>query len=344
MNLSPFVDNLRGKNSDLLGMFSRSRWFLFPYARLALWRLLKTIFSSGKRRIYLPGFICRGLLSAIAQSGNEAVFYEVDEHLNPILDFSVSASAIVAVNYFGFPQPLSPFLEYSRKQGALLIEDNAHGFGSKSKTDEFLGTRGDFGLFSFRKTFAFPSGGGLLINNPSYFSKRFFSSGAALKEKDLFFLVKRILRRFLRASGDWLGIGFLRLRRYLRVLQTGFPLPQSNAESECELPEDRMLSPFFKPSRVTIDLGKESRRRRESFRRVKMLSSSFCIKPLYENLEPGTVPYCFPFQASGTEAERFEQFLFTEGFFVLPWPDLPERVAKSCPAFYSQIFMVPFLW
>ena len=69
------------------------------------------------------------------------------------------------IDYFGFSQDSRPFEEYKKKYISIIIEDNAHGFLSKDKHGVLLGTRGDIGLLSNRKTIFLPNGGALLVNN-----------------------------------------------------------------------------------------------------------------------------------------------------------------------------------
>mgnify|MGYP003896109965 FL=1 len=72
---------------------------------------------------------------------------------------------MLAVNYFGFAQDLSPFREYCSTTGATLIEDNAHGFLSKDSAGNLLGTRADLGITSIRKTFRLVNGAALYVSS-----------------------------------------------------------------------------------------------------------------------------------------------------------------------------------
>ncbi|MBV5336924.1 MAG: DegT/DnrJ/EryC1/StrS aminotransferase family protein, partial [Deltaproteobacteria bacterium] len=97
--------------------------------------------------------------------GATAVYYPVDVKLQPAIDPVdwPCADAVVAVDYFGFAQPLAPFEKYCAKTGARLIEDNAHGFLSCDESGQWLGSRGEIGLFSLRKTFLMVNGAALAV-------------------------------------------------------------------------------------------------------------------------------------------------------------------------------------
>ena len=114
--------------------------------------LLYTGIKSGDT-VLLPEFICRDLLSAVAEVGAKSVFYQVDQTLKPVhLDSTLRPKVIIAVNYFGFAQDLKVFREFADNTGAIVIEDNAHGFLSRDKNNNLLGQRTKFGITCFRKT------------------------------------------------------------------------------------------------------------------------------------------------------------------------------------------------
>jgi hypothetical protein len=72
------------------------------------------------------------------------------------------------------------------------------------------------------------------------------------------------------------------------------------------------------------------------------LAKIFDIKPIYD-LYNGIVPFEFAF-IKNKEYKEFEKLLYLNGFFVLPWPDLPDEVVENCPEFYKDVKVVPFLW
>ena len=123
-------------------------------------------------KILLPSFICRDVLSSINVLEAEAIFYDVDSKLEPLksLKYLPESKAIISVNYFGFPQDLTPFNNYCNRTGSVLIEDNAHGLFSRDKNGHFLGARGDIGIFSLRKTLPLLNGAALVVNNKNFLS------------------------------------------------------------------------------------------------------------------------------------------------------------------------------
>ena len=138
----------------------------FSYGRHAIHAAIETAGIGMGDKVLLPSFICRELLSSINVTGATPIYYNVDESLQLSLpqESLPHAHAILAVNFFGFPQDIAPFRAFCDRTGAILIEDNAHGFLSRDEHGIILGTRGDFGIFSLRKTLPIPNGAALLIN------------------------------------------------------------------------------------------------------------------------------------------------------------------------------------
>ena len=72
--------------------------------------------------------------------------------------------AILMVHYFGQPQDIDKFLNFSKKHQLFLVEDNAHGHGGSFKGKE-LGTFGHIGISCPRKFLDIEDGGLLYLNS-----------------------------------------------------------------------------------------------------------------------------------------------------------------------------------
>ena len=137
----------------------------FSLARHALAAALHAAGIGAGARVLLPEFICRDVLAAVAAVGATPCWYATAADLSPAADQSAwpQAAAVIAVNYFGFAQDLAMFRRYTSRTGAILIEDNAHGFLSRNPDGQWLGCRADIGLFSFRKTVSRLNGAACVI-------------------------------------------------------------------------------------------------------------------------------------------------------------------------------------
>src|SRR6266550_4661429 len=83
----------------------------FSYGRVALAEALKWAGLKKGESVLLPEFICREVAAAVSSAGGISAYYPVGKNLQPSSDLSrfPPARAVVAVNYFGFPQNLNIF-------------------------------------------------------------------------------------------------------------------------------------------------------------------------------------------------------------------------------------------
>lgn len=319
---------------DRLRYFSLGRWALVEALRIAG-------AGPGKKAL-LPGFLCREVVASVRELGAEPIFYEVTANLGLALSHMrlPDACAIMAVDFFGFPQDLAPFKEYCWRTGAVLIEDNAHGLFSKDASGAALGARAALGVFSLRKTLPLPNGAALAVNDaalaPRIPAQLSFSIPAPNRRRYL-----RALAPLLGARGAWACIS---LARRMRGLQNGSQLPPPDPEGEQRIsggPEP--CEELSRPLRA-LDPIEEASRRRKLYAFCEDLLSSSGVTPVFPRLPEGTVPYLYAFRASPEKALIAESRLNAHGLSSLSWPDLPRAVVQEAPRHYHDVRGVHFLW
>ena len=138
-------------------------------ARTALKLGLEALGAKPGQSILLPDYCCDVILHPLAELGLEVISYEVFDDLSPDWDKLNNIDAknvfgIIMVHYFGQPQNIKKFQDYSQAKGVYLIEDNAHGYGGSYK-GKCLGTFGEIGISSPRKILNIPLGGILYLQN-----------------------------------------------------------------------------------------------------------------------------------------------------------------------------------
>ncbi|MBZ0270637.1 DegT/DnrJ/EryC1/StrS family aminotransferase [bacterium] len=140
----------------------------FGYARRAMAAGLAAAGLKAGDGVLLPAYICRDLSDELSRAGFAVRFYRVTTGLRADLDH-VRASidektrALVAVHYFGFAFDLVDLAALALETGLVFVEDNTHGFLG-TQNGKALGTFGDLGVFSFRKTFLIPNGAAAVTN------------------------------------------------------------------------------------------------------------------------------------------------------------------------------------
>ncbi len=156
------------RSSELLRLSdSKTAYRYYAYARQALVEALRLANVLAGDEVLVPALICKDVLSSIHTVGANPVFYQVDKTLAPVsLPHTPLIKAVIAVNYFGFPQDLEIFSEYCHKFSVKLIEDNAHGYLSANVDGVLLGNRAPLGITSIRKTIRIPDGARLHVSDP----------------------------------------------------------------------------------------------------------------------------------------------------------------------------------
>lgn len=315
----------------------------YSLARWALVDALRACDVGPGDRVLLPGLICREVLASVNLLGVTAVFYPVTRQL--CARFSADdigpASAVLAVNYFGFPQDLQMFRHYCERTGAALIEDNAHGFLSRDENGAWLGSRGDAGLFSFRKTIAVSSGGALILRGHRTLPQSAELPRSAPGPQ------YRLKQAFRRLAGP---LGPIRMQktigavRQLRQAITGAAVPPGAPDAETRIPLAPNPGAAISRAIAVAEPELEARRRRGLYELAGRIVEHSGAVPVFSSLPRNVVPYGFPILASQAQATAIAAHVGRHGFLLSQWPDLPAAVAPSAPEHYRQLMVLPFLW
>jgi hypothetical protein len=254
------------------------------------------------------------------------------------------ARAVIAVNYFGFPQELAPFRAYCDRVGAVLIEDNAHGLFSRDGTGAALGTRGAMGIFSLRKTVVLPNGAALLFNS----ADKTWLLPAQVPASDMMpsrtFRVKRLLRRLV----PFAGVGVLRqliwFERRLRKFRYGHEIAPSFPDAERTMPESAAPCRELPETLAGVDVDREISRRRELYLDLERIIRIAGGEPVFDALPEYTSPYGFPFYSPEDRIGQIKTALGRIGLDCHKWPELPDEIGPCAPAHYKSIWLVNFVW
>jgi len=143
--------------------------FLFAYGRTALKAGLRAYNIQRGKKVLIPNYICDAVLEPFFQLGISIQYYSVKENLSPDWqsvkeNLSKETAAILMVHYFGIPQDINSFTQFAHEHNLLLIEDNSHGHGSLYN-NQLVGTFGEIGISSPRKSFPILNGGILFLKN-----------------------------------------------------------------------------------------------------------------------------------------------------------------------------------
>ena len=323
---------------------SNATYRYYAYGRQALVEALGLANVLPGDEVLVPALICKDVLSSIHTVGAKPVFYQVNKSLAPVsLPHASLIKAVIAVNYFGFPQDLEPFFDYCNKFSVKLIEDNAHGYLSANIDGVLLGNRAPLGITSIRKTIRIPDGARLHVSDtqlsevkPTQLPLSDEPLGARYFLQNKFSKVERLTRlpilRWVRA--------IVRLRRFL---STGEFITTSTtlAETEVVVPVGPRHSSMKKIQE--LDEQDEAKRRTELYSRVSSALDKSKITPVHGRLPENCTPYGFPFFGDSETAKDVQRIVNGFGVEVIRWPDLPEAVLADAPDHYSNLWLVNFL-
>ncbi len=318
------------------------------YYSLARYALIDALRLAGVRpgsRVMLPEYICRDLLAPVHLLGAIPCWYAVTSDFTPAIppaDWPV-ADVVLAVNYFGFPQDLAPFRAYAKLTGAVVIEDNAHGYLSRDQAGQWLGCRTGLGVFSLRKTLRIPDGGVLWLGEA--FAARELPAqvpfdGAGINPVQL---IKARLRG-LPVAGEWAYRLSTALARVLRKWRTGSDVPAADPASEYTLPPSAHPWVGLLPALANSAVSAEIERRRAAYIRCAAAGELVGVVPVFAALPPYCAPYAYAFRGDAVALAGMRRYAACHGFDLVSWPDLPTEIVSRAPAHYFNVFLVNFLW
>jgi len=323
---------------SVLAPYSGTSLTTFSHARHALVEALRRAETPQGAIVLVPGFICRDVLASIHAVGARAVFYAVDPELRPVdLDRHPTAHSVLAVDYFGISQDMDPFFDLRDRDDTIVIEDNAHGLLGRDPDARLLGTRGDFGLLSMRKTFHLPDGAALLDNRPNA------TAGSRECVPGRRTSLRRRVARVDRATGLPLMSGARSLARLTRRAMGRASLPSSGVDDEVRLPDEPRISCAALRALERIDPEREAHRRRQLLTEVGSVLDSLGIESFAHRFGPLAAPYGIPFRATAVDAAKVARLVRRYHVHVMSWPDLPAAVAPDAPDHYRDVWLANFI-
>lgn len=318
------------------------------YYSLARHALIDALRLAGVRqgsKVLLPEYLCRDLLAPLHFLGAVPCWYPVAPDMTPATASSgwPVSEVVLLVNYFGFPQNLAPFLAYAERTGAVVIEDNAHGYLSRDQAGRWLGCRTGLGMFSFRKTLRIPDGGALWVGAEYAASElpeqaAFDRTGVNPAQ-----LTKARLRN-LPIVGELAYRLSTGLARALRKWRTGSAIPATDQSSEQTLPAG--VEPWIGllPALASCAVTEEIERRRSAYVHCSAVGAQVGALPVFAVLPPYCVPYAYAFRGDASALVSMQDHAARHGFDMVNWPDLPTEIVGKAPVQYRNVFLVNFLW
>lgn len=307
----------------------------YGYARVALVQGMRLMGYEPGDAILFPEYICREVTDYVTEAGFEVRYYRIHRDLSADIphirsQLSPRTKAILAVHYFGFPQPLSDIQRVCRKHGVCLIEDNAHGFLGSSGGNP-LGVTGDIGILSMRKTLFTPDGAALIVNAAELKAREF--EGPRIDEPPRivcwYWGLEAVLKAFaVRVPGA--GRLVRAAKRVVRRVGQAFPNPTPAKAQAGEFGHSISARSWSLLRRA--DFQDIARRRRANYQRLReWLWDVAACQAVFPNLPDGICPQAFPILVE--DGASVIAALRSRGIRADYWPDLPEEVYSNRGAY-----------
>ena len=317
----------------------------YSLARHALVEALRLAGVRSGSRVLLPEYQCRDVLAPLHLLGAVPCWYPVAHDMTPAAAPTAwpVAEVVLAVNYFGFPQDLRPFQTYAERTGAVVIEDNAHGYLSRDQVGQWLGCRTGLGVFSLRKTLRIPDGAALWVG-ASYAVRELQAQapfdGAGVNPTQL----TKVRLRGLPLVGELTYRLSTGLARALRKWRTGSDIPGVDAASEQMLPASVHPWARLLPALASCAAPAEIKRRRAAYVRCAAAGERVGAVAVFAALPTNCAPYAYAFRGDASALAGMRRHAACHGFDLVSWPDLPTEVVDQAPAHYRNVYLVNLLW
>jgi dTDP-4-amino-4,6-dideoxygalactose transaminase len=314
-------------NSLLAPKNGRSVHHLF-WARNGIYHGLAALGVKPGENVLVPAYHCTSLVEPILRYGSEARFYDINIDLSPNFDdieekIDRKTRAILAIHYFGFPQPIRKFRELCQARGLYLIEDCAHVLNGSTQEGIPFGESGDISIFSWRKFLPIYDGGQLVINNSKMILSVPWEEGGFL----LFLkIAKNTLERLFedstagrRLSSMWKLFSIL--ARHLGSLNSGGRkvLDVNSYEVEFDLNCVNLgMSGISKRILKRVDIAKVIERRQRNYNHLRdAVQSLKGVSLPYPTVPQNICPWVFPLLVHGVRDVQVT--LRTRGIPATSW-------------------------
>ena len=309
--------------------------------RSALLLALKAAGIGTGDRVLVPDYYCPTMIAPILIAGAEPVFYPINSSAAPVLSWMErsnldGAKAMLAVHYFGLPQPFDAVAAICRAKNIALIEDCAHAyFGSVD--GRAVGSWGDYAIASLPKFFPVLQGGMLLSRSRQLKNVRLAEQTVAANVRAAWDLFELSTTHGRLPGLNRLGQALESVKRALRRRDQP---PLASLVTEIETPEQvrtsSLADPLLGPVQIRgIDrwiVYRTDRQRLVEFRRRNynlfgsLLDTIEGGHALFPELPEGAVPYVYPIRLD--EADKAYYALRVKGYPVFRWDRLwPQATA-----------------
>lgn len=306
--------------------------------RVAIALAMKEIGVGPGDKVLVPAYHCASMVQPVVWAGATPVFYKVRPDTSVDLDdlrskLDGTTKALLATNYFGFPQDLTSLRRFCDDSNLRFVEDCAHSFLGQHCAKP-LGSFGDYAIASAMKFFPVYEGGCLISSRHDISHLQLTSGGLGFEVKATFNTLEKsfsfgrmgVLRSAL--SAPMWAKNFLWSKVKKSAPSKAISLGPGSSDGGFDFDPRWIMKRASLFSRLminTVPIEPIARKRRENYLLLKeALSDVPHFRPLFPDLPDNVVPYVFPMVSpnlpvlfpvlknAGVPIIRFAEYL-TEG-------------------------------
>lgn len=322
--------------------------------RAAILLALEAIGTMVGEQVLVPSYHCPTMVSPVHTLGARPMFYPLTECGAPDLDWLSrqdlrGVKAMLAVHFFGLPQPMEAVAAWCRERAIALVEDCAHALFGRAGSRP-IGSWGTFAIGSLKKFLPVADGGCLAINEAAALPPLTAPSPVADLKALVGALELGASHGRLRGAG-WAIIAGVRTLRWARSTSIGAAPPDGDGDGneaaapatlDAALSHRRITRPSDWLSRWLPRSRIVERRRRHYMRLTERLAACRSLRPLMPALPDACVPYVFPLWVQ--QPDPGYQELRRRGVPVYrwdsSWPDMPTIPGDSGPAWSHHVLQI----
>lgn len=291
--------------------------------------------------VLLPDYFCAEVSAFLEHSGLRIAYYRIKKDLTPdessvVRCIDVNTRFLVTVHFFGFPCPVVGLADICRQNNLVCVEDNAHGLLS-SHAGNFLGTTGDIGIFSFRKTLPVKDGAALIINNPGI-KKKPINNAPLPRISAAQHYAWRFFDLLLQHSPIAMRLAAGIKKKYYNENPEADESRQDVAQAQPCQQRLHGMSARAWHRLLTADYSRILHIRRTNYMRLaEWLAEDSECHILFPDLADGICPQVMPVLSK--DAQKLIACLRANGIGARHWPDLPDQVIQDQDRHSDALFL-----
>jgi perosamine synthetase len=328
----------RGGSKHIPSILDASSVEYASSGRIAIALALRQMKIGPGDKVLVPAYHCSSMIEPIIWVGATLIFYKVLPDTSIDLEdvqskVDSSTKVLCAVNYFGFPQPLSKIRTFCDERNLFFLEDCAHCFFG-SHEGRPVGSFGDYAIASSTKFFPTYDGGFLVSSRHGTKDIQLRSAGPSFELKASINTLERsfeygrmgVLNALLRIPLLLKNLLWGRIKEFTPANK----VPQVHADAAADGgfgfdPKWIEKTASFFSRRIVTHSSRPyiANKRRENYMK---LHSELCrlpgSRPLFPDLPEAVVPWVFPLivdvpeqvfplmKQAGVPITRFGEFLW----------------------------------